>query len=249
MDSRKQPNVADRLRRDLRRSRSAAPPEDRTIASGTIRRGVAEKLALPDLLGGMRPSRYILYTAENGELWVKFVARDGKVAGDSVVPGKNPSSRSVGAKVSAEPRVVDPRAFEPTKQSDAMLRALERGRAMIEQDLEAAGGTYSTRRVAAHLQITPQAVDKQRKAGKLLAVRDPEGHLRFPAFQFTRPAIRPHLARVLNRLRVDNPFVKLHWLLTADSSLGNRKPVDLLDRGDVESVLKAAEAFGEHAPG
>ncbi|MGO1079050.1 hypothetical protein [Inquilinus sp. CA228] len=178
---------------------------------------------------------------------------DSRKQSDDADRQQRPSRRPRSAKA-AEGRtvtkiVVNLRAFASTRQSEATLRALERGRAMIEQDLEAAGGTFSTRRVAEHLQISPQAVDKQRKAGKLFAVRDPEGHVRFPAFQFTRPAVRPHLARVLDCLRVDNPFVKLHWLLTADSRLGNQKPIDLLDRGDVEPVLKAAEAFGEHVPG
>jgi hypothetical protein len=244
MDSRKQPDDAD------------------TIASGTIRRGMTDKLVLHDQSGtGRRPSKYVIYAAKDGNLRIKFVASDGRVVNDYSVSGDDSQRRADLlrkklrdkdnlARLRDDPKVeLRERAFAPTGHSEATLRAIERGRVMIEQDLEAAGGTFSTRRVSEHLQISPQAVDKQRRTGKLFAVRDPEGHIRFPAFQFTRPAIRPHLARVLNRLRVDNPFVKLHWLLTTDSRLGNQVPIDLLDRGDVEPVLKAAEAFGEHVPG
>jgi hypothetical protein len=138
-------------------------------------------------------------------------------------------------------------AFRLTEETAKRLRAIERGRKMMERDLQAAGGTLSTREVADHLEISPQAVNKQRQTGKLLAVTDPEGHFRFPAFQFTRPQVRQHLQAVLTRLDEDSPFVKLNWLLNLDSRLG-AAPVDLLDRGDVEPVLKAADAFGRHVP-
>ncbi|MGO4126786.1 hypothetical protein AB4Z01_20455 [Inquilinus sp. YAF38] len=149
--------------------------------------------------------------------------------------------------VEALPKV-RPEAFRPQARSDAILRALKRGREMVERDLEEAGGTYSTREVAQHLGISPQAVHKQVQSGKLLSVPDNEGNYRFPAFQLTRPAVRPHLPAVLGRLKVGDPFIKLHWLLTRDSRLGSQRPVDLLDRGDVDPVLRAAEEYGEHVP-
>ena len=138
-------------------------------------------------------------------------------------------------------------AYGLTEESVKRLRAIERGRRMMESDLMAAGGTLSTQEVADHLEISPQAVDKQRQAGRLLAVTNPQGHFRYPAFQFTRPQVRQHLQAVLSRLDEDSPFVKLNWLLNPDSRLG-AAPVDLLDRGDVEPVLRAADAFGHHVP-
>lgn len=139
-------------------------------------------------------------------------------------------------------------AFRLTEESAKRLRAIERGRQMMERDLKAAGGTLSTQEVADHLEISAQAVDKQRQAGRLLAVTNSQGHFRYPAFQFTRPQVRQHLQAVLSRLDEDSPFVKLNWLLNPDSRLG-AAPVDLLDRGDVEPVLRAADAFGHHVPG
>jgi len=139
-------------------------------------------------------------------------------------------------------------AYQLTKASEQRLRAIERGRRMMENDLAVAGGTLSTQQVADHLEISAQAVNKQRQAGKLLAVPDPQGHFRFPAFQFTSPQVRQHLQEVLTRLDEGSPFVKLNWLVNPDARLG-AVPVDLLARGEVEPVLQAAEAFGRHVPG
>lgn len=168
--------------------------------------------------------------------------KGGKEVSFILVPvGKQDRAAEPLAKVSAE-------AFKPQPRSDAILRALQRGRTIIEQDLEAAGGTYSTREVADYLKITVQAVHKQVRAGRLLSVQDNEGKYRFPAFQLTRPAVRPHLPSVLKRLKTSDSFIKLHWLLTKDSRLGSQRPVDLLERGEVEPVLRAADEFGEHVP-
>lgn len=139
-------------------------------------------------------------------------------------------------------------AYQLTKASEQRLRAIERGRRLMENDLTAAGGTLSTQEVADHLEISAQAVNKQRLAGKLLAVPDPQGHFRFPAFQFTNPQVRQHLQEVLRRLDEGSPFVKLNWLVNLDARLG-AVPAELLARGKVEPVLQAADAFGRHVPG
>lgn len=138
-------------------------------------------------------------------------------------------------------------AYDLTAESKKRLEAIKRGRMMMEHDLQTAGGTLSTQEAADHLGISAQAVLKQRQAGKLLAVTDAQGHFRFPAFQFTRPQVRQHLQEVLRQLDEESPFVKLNWLMNLDARLG-AAPVDLLDRGEVEPVLRAADAFGRHVP-
>ncbi len=56
-------------------------------------------------------------------------------------------------------------AYQLTKASEQRLRAIERGRRMMENDPAAAGGTLSTQQVADHLEISAQAVNKQRQPG------------------------------------------------------------------------------------
>jgi hypothetical protein len=182
---------------------------------------------------------------QDGEIIDQPAARPGRIRIERLIR----SLRERLAVRAAEAQGAAPEAFAPSEQSIKRLRAIERGREIMEHDLKAAGGTLSTRDVAEHLGISTQAVDKQRKAGKLLAVPGPEGRFQFPMFQFTRPAVRKHLPEVLGRLRETSPFGKLHWLMNLDSRLGDQTPVDLLDRGDVGPVLRAADEYGEHAPG
>ena len=77
--------------------------------------------------------------------------------------------------------------------------AQERFLVWREQMTELAGGLLSTEDVAERLSLTRQAVDKRRRLGRLLALQSPSG-FRFPACQFTRTGVVPHLEEVLAAL-------------------------------------------------
>jgi hypothetical protein len=132
--------------------------------------------------------------------------------------------------------------------SDAIAAAKLRAIGVREKLIEAAGGLLDTKGVAAQFGVTPQAIHKQQKESKLLAV--PLGNrLQFPAFQFDESgAPVAGLAAVIRSLaqRSIGPWSQLRFLAGHSARLGNRTPVEALRAGERDRVLRAAEAFGEH---
>jgi hypothetical protein len=51
---------------------------------------------------------------------------------------------------------------------------------------------------------------------------------------------------VLTAFQVDDPWMRVHFMLTGDRRLGNRRPIDLLREGQIEQVVQAAAAYGAH---
>ncbi len=130
------------------------------------------------------------------------------------------------------------------KQSP-LLPALLRGVQQRRTLLRAEGGSLSGGQVATTLGISRQAVDKQRQRGRLLAVREGAAW-RYPAWQLSGGGVLPGLPEVLRILRRESPWTILAFLLSRNARLGARRPLDLLRRGSVEPVTRAAEAYGEH---
>jgi hypothetical protein len=135
-----------------------------------------------------------------------------------------------------------------SSRSDAFATAKLRGIQVREKLIQAAGGLLDTKGVAEQLGVTPQAIHKQQKEAKLLAV--PLGNrLQFPAFQFDESgAPMGGLSAVVRSLaqRSISPWAQLRFLAGHSARLGNRTPIEALRAGELDRVLRAAEAFGEH---
>lgn len=135
-----------------------------------------------------------------------------------------------------------------SSRSDAVATAKLRAIQVREKLIEAAGGLLDTKAVAEQLGVTPQAIHKQRKEAKLLAVLL-GNRLQFPAFQFDEsgapvgglPAVVRSLAQ-----RSIGPWSQLRFLAGHNARLGNRSPIEALHAGERDRVVRAAEAFGEH---
>jgi len=132
----------------------------------------------------------------------------------------------------------------PAKQSP-LLPALLRGVKERRTLLQAEGGSLSGEQVATALGISRQAVDKQRQRGRLLAVRE-RAAWRYPAWQLADGGALPGLPEILRILHGQSPWTILAFLLSRNARLGSRRPLDLLRRGSVDPVSRAAEAYGEH---
>jgi hypothetical protein len=128
--------------------------------------------------------------------------------------------------------------------ADARARAAEERAKLIA----AAGAFLDTKTVADRLHITPQAIHKQFKQGKLLAVL--RGNvLGFPACQFDdEGAPAPGLPEVLRLLkrRSFGPWTQLRFLAGGNTRLRNQTPLEALRAGHLDEVRRAAEAFEEH---
>jgi len=132
-------------------------------------------------------------------------------------------------------------AYTPSARALALLR----GNETSEKDLKESGGAFTLKEVETLLRISRQAIDRKVQDDALLAVPGPHGRRRYPAVQFTKDGTVPGLRHVLKSLPSTNSWFRLNFLVTPDSHLAGRRPIDVLSEGNVESVLTAAKAVGE----
>ncbi len=135
---------------------------------------------------------------------------------------------------------------EALKARQPLLSARIRGLRQRQELLEAAGGPLPVSKVAEFLRISRQAVDKRRKAGGLLAVDIGRRGYMYPAWQLDDERVLASIPKVLAKLRRAPAWSKLRFFLTGNLRLGGRTPLEALRDGNLQQVLRAAEAFGEH---
>lgn len=134
-------------------------------------------------------------------------------------------------------------ASAPSARGDAFAAAKARGGQMRRELLESDGGTLSAEEVGRLLGLTRQAVDKRRKAGRLLAVEE-GGSWRYPAWQVHDGAILPHLEAVLDGFGPASAIERVQFFVRGVDALGGKRPLDLLRRGQrVKDVLRLAELY------
>jgi hypothetical protein len=123
----------------------------------------------------------------------------------------------------------------------ARLRGIEARRRILTDE----GGILSAEEVREILIISRQAVDKRRKAGRLIAVSLGRRGFGYPAWQFSEHGILPHLETVLDALKQHDTWTKLVFFTSENAAIGGKRPLDALRSGDVENVLAAACTYGE----
>jgi hypothetical protein len=98
---------------------------------------------------------------------------------------------------------------------DPLAEAVARGAEIKQELLREAGGGWSSPRVAELLGITRQAVDKRRRAGKLLALQTGQGDHVYPVCQFADGEVLPGLDRFLAAFAGGGPWVRLSVLVAS----------------------------------
>ena len=106
--------------------------------------------------------------------------------------------------------------------------ALARGLAAQEELRERSGGFRPTAWVGEHLKISRQAVDKRRKAGKLLAFAAADGTYEYPFCQFTSDGVVPGLEEALAAFAVESPWERLAALVNPSPALSGRSVIEVL---------------------
>jgi hypothetical protein len=110
--------------------------------------------------------------------------------------------------------------------------------------LKAEGGALSAPQLANHLGITPQGLGKKRKKNQVFWLEVGGGYV-YPAFQIGKDGLLRGVREVLAAFDVPDPWMRVHFMLTGDRRLRNRRPLDLLREGKIEEVVSAAKAYGE----
>ncbi len=133
---------------------------------------------------------------------------------------------------------------------DKLALALARGLETRQQLAETEGGSLSSEETARLLGISKTAVLKRLEAGRLLAWREERlKAARFPRWQFDQNGrVLTGLSEVLRHLDADpgvDEWGKVLFFLQTKSSLGDKRPLDMLRQGMVEEVCLAAQAYAE----
>lgn len=129
-------------------------------------------------------------------------------------------------------------ALAPT---DPLAAARLRG-AQVQQSL--LKGAYSSEEVAKLLRMTRQGVDKRRRQRQLLGLSVGRRGYRYPAWQFQEGEVLPGLPDVLAAFTDLNPWTQAVFFTTGDLRLGSKTPLEVLEAGQVNSVVQAAAAYG-----
>jgi hypothetical protein len=102
--------------------------------------------------------------------------------------------------------------------------------------------------LAARMAVDPARIDALRRAGELIAVREPGStEWRYPAWQFDGDRPRPGVARVVAAARESGVGeARLYDVLTTPLGLrdGGRRLVDLLLEGRDDEVVAAVRSAG-----
>lgn len=138
---------------------------------------------------------------------------------------------------------------KPSRQ-DKLAMALARGLEARQQIAETEGGSLSSDETARLLEISKTAVLKRLEAGRLLAWREERLQAaRFPRWQFNgHGQVLAGLEEVLEILHGDprlDAWGKILFFLQTKTSLGNKRPLDVLREGRLEEVRLAAQAYVE----
>ena len=139
-----------------------------------------------------------------------------------------------------------PDTIETLKSDDPLGPARLRGLREREKLLEVEGGTLSADHVAKHLGITRQAVNKRRQQGALVGLDAGRHGYLYPAWQFVREGTIPDLEPALQTLKGHDPWMQHIFMVSGNTRLTDRTPLDALRQGLLDDVLTAARALGEH---
>jgi hypothetical protein len=123
----------------------------------------------------------------------------------------------------------------------ARLRGIEAKRRMLTED----GGLLSAEKAGEILTISRQAVEKRRKAGRLIGVSLGRRGFGYPAWQFSERGTLPGLEAVLEVLKPNDAWTKLVFLISENAATGGKTPLDVLRSGNVKKVLASARMYGE----
>ncbi|TAX48409.1 DNA-binding protein (plasmid) [Rhizobium leguminosarum] len=120
---------------------------------------------------------------------------------------------------------------------DPLVPALARNVEHRQNLIERAGGTMSAEDAGRILGISRQAVDKRRRAGTLLAVRE-GSDWRYPLCQLDQGEVIEGISDVVRGFAAAGPWIALDFLLAPDTVLGGRTPLQALRDGDREAVRR-----------
>jgi hypothetical protein len=140
----------------------------------------------------------------------------------------------------------EPAALVALRPRDPLIDARLRGMQARQELLRIEGGILTAEELAKALGITRQAVDKRRRAGKLIGLNTGRRGYAYPAWQLGTNGVLAGFPETLADLSVRDPWMQAAFFVSGDPRLGGATPLDELRRGNIGAVRRAARGFGEH---
>jgi hypothetical protein len=100
--------------------------------------------------------------------------------------------------------------------------------------------------VAKQLHCDIQEINKLRIKYQILGVSLDQKEYFYPPFQFQNSKVLLGLEQVLKALKDYSPWTQLMFLKTGDIRLEGKTPLEILQKGDIEKVVAAANCYGVH---
>lgn len=136
-------------------------------------------------------------------------------------------------------------ALVPVDESPE-LKVRLRGAIAKRELLEMDGGVLMPSSVAKLLHISRQAVGQRRAAGRLLGIEGPRGYL-YPAWQFDGNRTLRGIEEIFGLLEGEDAWSTLTFFVRSNDAAGGKRPLDLLRKGKLNAVRRAAELYSMHA--
>lgn len=136
---------------------------------------------------------------------------------------------------------------EVTEESEAFNRVRLRSVGVEEEILAEEGGALSDADFAKRLRLkSRQTVHNYRDSDKIFAITRGARNYVYPALQIHEGALLPGLTEVLRTLRAakHSPMGILLFFLTPAEALDDKRPLDLLRRGEIDEAVLHAERYG-----
>jgi hypothetical protein len=130
---------------------------------------------------------------------------------------------------------------ETIADTSILTEAFTRGSAMKRSMLVVEGGVLSRDEFAGRIGLTPEELEAE-----ALLWLDVDGERAYPAFQIVGAGLLPGMSAVVEAFAIDEPWMRVNFMLTGDSRLGGQRPIDALREGRIVEVIKAAQTYGEH---
>ena len=140
----------------------------------------------------------------------------------------------------------DPAVIEELARIDPLAKARVRGIFRKAELYEAEGGCVSADDAAKLVGVSRQAIHAARQRGDVFALPRGQDGWTYPVWQFEGGHYLEGLGPVLKALNNDGPFVQASFLLSRHALLDGETPLACLRKGQIDSVVKVAEAFGLH---
>lgn len=124
---------------------------------------------------------------------------------------------------------------------DPLVPALARNVEHRHQLLKRAGGVLSAEEAGKIAGVSRQAIDKRRRSGAILAIRE-GSDWKYPACQFQDGEVLPGIADIVRGFATQGAWAALDFLLSPDSALGGRSPLEALRQSDRAAVARLIRA-------